>query len=93
MKKENKNSPVNRYNIIWVNIQAFITLAVLVLAVLSLAVDDKYFILMEILVAVDLFVMAFNNYRIYRRRNATIWYVVVGIFLLIYALLSFLGVI
>ena len=48
MKKENKNSPVNRYNIIWVNIQAFITLAVLVLAVLSLAVDDKYFILMEI---------------------------------------------
>ncbi len=92
-KEENKVSPINRYNILWVNIQAFITFAVLVLAILSLAIDEKYFILMEILVALDLFVMAFNNYRIYKRKNATILYVVVGIFLLIYALLSFLGVI
>ena len=93
MKKNNKSGKINRFNILSVNVQAFFTILVLVFAILALGVNEKYFIGLEILVGIDLFVMAFNNHRIYHRSKVTVIYILIGLYLFIYALLSILGVI
>ena len=93
MKKNQKNGKINQFNILGINIQIFVTILVIVFAILALGVDHKYFIGLEVIAGIDLFVMAFNNHRIYHRSKATIIYILMGLYLFIYALLSILGVI
>jgi hypothetical protein len=88
MKKEDKGSKINRFNILWVNIQVIMTVLVLILLILAFAINKKYLFPMEICMGLDLLVMAYNNHLIYRRRNTTILYIIVGIAVLIYAILG-----
>ena len=90
MKKNNDNniSPINRFNIVFVNIQIILTILVLVFLILSLVADKKYFLGMEIFVGLDLLIMGLNNHLIYKRKNITIMYVLIGICVLIYAILG-----
>ena len=62
MKKntDNNNSPINRFNIVFVNIQIILTILVLVFLILSLVADKKYFLGMEIFVGLDLLIMGLN---------------------------------
>ena len=90
MKKNTDNniSPINRFNIVFVNIQIILTILVLVFLILSLVVDKKYFLGMEIFIGLDLLIMGLNNHLIYKRKNITIMYVLIGICVLIYAILG-----
>ena len=87
-EKDNKISPINRFNIVFVNIQIILTILVLVFLILSFAVNKKYFLGMEIFVGLDLLTMGLNNHLIYKRKNTTIMYVLIGIAVLIYAILG-----
>ena len=79
MKKNTDNniSPINRFNIVFVNIQIILTILVLVFLILSLVADKKYFLGMEIFVGLDLLIMGLNNHLIYKRKNITIMYVLI----------------
>ena len=90
MKKNTDNniSPINRFNIVFVNIQIILTILVLVFLILSLVADKKFFLGMEIFVGLDLLIMGLNNHLIYKRKNITIMYVLIGICVLIYAILG-----
>ena len=50
--------------------------------------NQKFLIATEICLGLDLFMMAYNNYLIYRRRNMTIIYIVIGVLALLSALLG-----
>ena len=92
-KEDNKISPVNRFNILWVNIQVIMTILVVILLILSFVSSKKYFLGMEVCMGLDLLVMAYNNYLIYKRKNVTVMYAIIGVLVLLYALLGFIGVI
>ena len=90
MKK--KNSKINDSNILGVTLQFVFTIIVVMMGIISLFFDNifPYF---EIVMALDLFIMAFNNYRIYKKPYLTIVYIVFCVFLIISSVLSFVGVI
>ncbi len=92
-KEDNKISPVNRFNILWVNIQVIMTILVVIFLILGFVSSKKYFLGMEICMGLDLLVMAYNNYLIYKRKNVTVMYAIIGVLVLVYALLGFIGVI
>ena len=92
-KEDNKISPVNRFNILWVNIQVIMTILVVIFLILSFVSSKKYFLGMEVCMGLDLLVMAYNNYLIYKRKNVTVMYAIIGVLVLVYALLGFIGVI
>ena len=77
--KENKNkkqiSKVNEYTIFSLNIQFFLTIAVVVLFTLYLLNKIRVSIL-EIVVGITLLVISYNNYWVYRHKNYTsiYWY-------------------
>jgi len=84
---------INDYNILGVILQVIFTLASFILTIVSLLVSEKCFSFLEIVVGFDLLIMAYNNGKIYKRKNMTIIYVVFGICLIIYGILNFLEVI
>ena len=86
MKKE-KKSPVNRFSILFVDLQMVLTLLVVVFFIIGFF-NQKFLIATEICLGLDLFMMAYNNYLIYRRRNMTIIYIVIGVLALLSALLG-----
>ena len=59
---------------------------------LSLIVNRKLVTFLYLFVALDLFAMAYNNEQLYHRKNVTKAYIVAGIILLLYSILSFIGV-
>ena len=93
MKKEIKNTKTNRnvcnnanttnaLNIIFVDIQIVATILTVILAVLFIF-NQKYMKLFEFSLGVNLLIMAFNNYKIYKRSKLTLVYAIVGIIILI----------
>ncbi len=95
MEKKNKEKKkiINEYNILGVNIQLVLTLLVVIFALLSYIVNRKFFSFFYLFIALDLFAMAYNNERIYRRENVTKAYIFAGVILLIYSILRFIGVV
>ncbi len=88
---EKKQNKIHEGNIIGVTLQFIVTIIVVVMGILSLFFDN-IFPIFEIVMAIDLFIMAFNNYKIYKKAHLTIIYIAVGIFLIISSVLSYLGV-
>ncbi len=87
-----KKKIINEFNILGVNMQIVITIAVLIFGGIYLF-TKRFRSVFEILMAMDLFIMAYNNERIYHKRRATILYITFGILLLVFAILSLVGVI
>mgnify|MGYP006988927312 CR=1 FL=1 len=87
-----KKIKINEYNILGVIIQGILTLVALIFCILALVRDSKYFLFLEITVAVDLLVMAYNNKKIYKRDKMTKIYMIFGIVMVIYVLMTILGV-
>lgn len=79
---DNKISVINRFNIIFVDIQVIFTILVLIFGILYLF-NSKMAIYFRGFLILDLLMMAFNNYKIYKRINMTIVYLLVAIGLLI----------
>lgn len=84
MAKNNNNkiSVINRFNIVFVDIQVIFTILVLIFGILYLF-NSKMAIYFRGFLILDLLMMAFNNYKIYKRINMTIVYLLVAIGLFI----------
>jgi len=87
-----KKKIINQYNILGVNIQILVTILVVIFGVITL-ITNKYWYLLEFSMAIDLFIMAYNNHMIYHKGKVSPIYIVVGILLVIVGILSILGVI
>ncbi len=91
-KKDKRKSKINEFNILGINIQMVLTVIVVIFALLSLIVNRKLVTFLYLFVALDLFAMAYNNEQLYHRKNVTKAYIAAGIILLLYSVLSFMGV-
>ncbi|MBE6157849.1 MAG: hypothetical protein E7160_03555 [Firmicutes bacterium] len=85
--KKNINT-IHAFNILFVDIQIVITVLTVILAILFIF-NQKYMTLFEFSLGLNLLVMAFNNYKIYKRSKLTLIYAFVGVMILF---LIFLGV-
>ena len=90
-KIENKVSIINRSNILFVDIQVFLTFVVVILFIIGMF--NKEFIYgVEIALFLALLCMAYNNYKIYKRKFATVLYLVFAVIILAFFILRLLGV-
>lgn len=87
-----KKNKINKNNILFVNLQIILTIAVIIMFIVYMF-NKKYFMWLELVLSLALLVMGYNNQVIYKRKNATILYVFVGTLLLILFILSLFGVI
>lgn len=91
-KKDTEQSrPITRFNIVFINIQLFLTFFTFGLFVWYIF-DSSMIYLFQLFLGLTLLVMAYNNQIIYRRRRATILYSVIGVVLLILDLIMYLSV-
>ena len=72
---------------IWIYLQLFLTLLVIILFILLLC-KVKVVTYLRFVLALDLFVIAYNNQKIYKRKVFTVIYVLAGLFILIAAFLG-----
>ena len=86
-----KKSVINRTNILFVDIQVFLTCLVIILFIIALF-NKKMIIGVEISLVLALLCMAYNNFKIYKRKFATIMYMVVAVVILVLLVLRLLGV-
>lgn len=83
--------PITRFNIVFINIQLFLTFFTMGLFIWYI-IDSSMIYLFQLFLGITLLVMAYNNQIIYRRKKATVLYSVVGIFLLILDLIMYVSV-
>lgn len=82
--KEKEPSKVGMY------VQIIFTLITIALVISFLFRNDLLIYLQSVL-ALDMFIMAYNNQTIYKRTNFTIFYVAVGLVIVGIILIGFLG--
>lgn len=92
MENKKKISKINEFNILGINIQIILTVIVLIFGLLYLIVGSKFRNIFYIFIGLDLIVMGYNNIKIFKKQGATIVYFVTGIALIIYTILSMIGV-
>ena len=92
-KKEDveKSRPITRFNIVFINIQLFLTFFTFGLFVWYI-LDSSMIYLFQLFLGLTLLIMAYNNQIIYRRRRATILYSIIGVVLLILDLIMYISV-
>ena len=88
---EKKKSVINEYNIFGLTVQAILTIVLIVVAIISIF-NHSLLWLLEILMGLDLFIMGYNNHRVYRRMGATPLYLAVGAIMVVIGILTVLGV-
>ncbi len=86
-----KKGTINQFNIVGVVFQFIVTVVVVIFGILSLF-NKSYYSTFELVIGVDLFIMAYNNQKIYQKKNLTIIYLLVGLFLVISSILKMIGV-
>ncbi len=89
-KEVEKSRPITRFNIVFINIQLFLTFFTIGLFIWYI-LDSSMIYLFQLFLGITLLVMAYNNQIIYRRRRATIIYSIIGIFLLILDLIMYIS--
>lgn len=86
-----KISKINEYNILYVNIQAILTICTCVLLVIYFF-NNKVLWLLEIFGGLTLLMISFNNYIIYRKGKFTVVYLVIGIITIIFGIVNLMGI-
>ena len=89
-KEVEKSRPITRFNIVFINIQLFLTFFTIGLFIWYI-LDSSMIYLFQLFLGITLLVMAYNNQIIYRRRRATTIYSIIGIFLLILDLIMYIS--
>lgn len=82
MKKKSKNDEkLFKYyhDSIVIFLQVILTLAVMVVGIISIFKKGSFFLAFEIITSLLMFLMAYNNYKIYRKEKLTIIYVITGL--------------
>lgn len=82
---------ITRFNIIFINIQLFLTFFTLGLFIWYI-IDASMIYIFQLFLGITLLVMAYNNQVIYCRKKATVLYTIVGVILLILDLIMYIGV-
>ena len=86
-----RKSVINRTNILFVDIQVFLTCLVVIFFIIAIF-NKKMIIGVEITLFLALLCMAYNNLKIYKRKFATILYLIAAIVMLVLLILRVLGV-
>ena len=79
MKKKNK---IHEFNILGAFLQALCTIIVLVFAIVSI-MNHNIFPYFEIIMGIDLMIMAYNNKKIFQKEKLTLYYLIFGIIVLV----------
>ena len=90
-KDAEQSRPITRFNIVFINIQLFLTFFTIGLFIWYI-LDSSMIYLFQLFLGITLLVMAYNNQIIYRRRRATILYSIIGVVLLILDLIMYISV-
>ena len=83
---------IHEYNILGINIQIIVTIVVVILGILTFF-SNRFMPFFQMAMAIDLILFAYQNEKVFHRKNLTIIYLVCGILLLIFSCLLLLGVI
>ncbi len=84
MKKKNK---IHEFNILGAFLQALCTIIVLVLAIVSI-MNHNIFPYFEIIMGIDLMIMAYNNKKIFQKEKLTLYYLIFGIIVLVIGIIG-----
>ena len=87
-KKQKENSMT--YLKILIAIQFILTIGLVIFGIITIFNTDLLYIF-EIFLGITLLVMGVNNFLIYKRRNLTILYLIIGLGSIILAVLKLLG--
>ena len=91
---KNKKVKINEFNILGFTIQVIVTIIVLVFAIIALFVNSKFFPYLYLSMGIDLLIMSYNNKKIFNKeKNIVILYLAFGVLMILYSILSFLGVV
>lgn len=71
-------------------LQFFLTIGLIIFGIITIFKTDLLYIF-EILLGITLLVMGLNNFLIYKRRNLTILYIIIGLCSIVLAVLKLLG--
>ena len=71
-------------------LQFFLTIGLIIFGIVTIFKTDLLYIF-EILLGITLLVMGLNNFLIYKRRNLTILYIIIGLGSIVLAVLKLLG--
>jgi len=84
LKKKNK---IHEFNILGAFLQALCTIIVLVLAIVSI-MNHNIFPYFEIIMGIDLMIMAYNNKKIFQKEKLTLYYLIFGIIVLVIGIIG-----
>lgn len=71
-------------------LQFFLTIGLIIFGIVTIFKTDLLYIF-EILLGITLLVVGLNNFLIYKRRNLTILYIIIGLGSIVLAVLKLLG--
>jgi len=78
----NGMNKIHAFNIVFVDIQILVTILTVILAIMFLF-NHNYLKLFQLSLGINLLLMAFNNYKIYKRSKLTLVYAIVGFIILL----------
>jgi len=84
LKKKNK---IHEFNILGAFLQVLCTIIVLVLAIVSI-MNHNIFPYFEIIMGIDLMIMAYNNKKIFQKEKLTLYYLIFGIIVLVIGIIG-----
>ncbi len=71
-------------------IQFILTISVIILGIVTI-INPKLIYIFEIVLGITLLIMGLNNYLIYKRKNLTLLYAIIGLGSIILAILKLIG--
>ncbi len=89
-KAKNQKEKSVSYLKILIVIQFILTIGLIIFGIITIFKTNLLY-LFEIFLGITLLVMGFNNYLIYKRRNLTILYLIIGLGSIVLAILKLLG--
>ena len=88
--KAKKQEKSFNYLKILIILQFFLTISLIIFGIITIFKTDLLYIF-EILLGITLLVMGLNNHLIFKRRNLTIIYLIIGLGSIVLAILKLLG--
>lgn len=85
MNKKGKKSLISLY------LQIILSIVTIILGILSF-IHSSYVSWFQLILGIDLIIMAYNNQVFYHRRYFTLFYIIAGLCFLVLSILHFMGV-
>ena len=89
--RKNKENKKEFLAAITLNLQSLMTIITVIMLIFCIF-QKKLFVVVELILAIDLFLLSINNHFYYKRFMMTLVYFVVGVVILIFTILKMCGV-